>query len=598
MKIMKITVWMIVVAFLAGTGRADRTLEQTEISLILQSLTDRPMKTWISSGTISATHDQYRAPKTTDSAEVNERVDQAIQEHEKEAENSALSEEILQMKLDAIQFNVWYKWSNECTMNSNETVKYDGSRFYWEIDVSSRTDSIRPGSELEGNFMTNEFDMADNGSRAFVWDGSTYTLYSASNNCAFVDAAGELPRAVNGPLTAGIIPWGYGQYTYSNLASLESSGVEKQLNGQTEIHLTLNKSNGTRLLFVLDADNDYAVISHSNEGLYSTVSKQYGDYQSVDGVLVPGTIEIDKYDAATNRLLSRDSWYITSISTAALSTGDFTVDYEAGAQIEYSSTLDQTATYCYSPRLDTQRLLAERLSYAASQDKKAQNCATSALGYAAQLLGRNISRSQLAGLVDRQNGRTSLGAMKEFVNSQDLFCRAVRTDIRTLQSLTDCQAILHIPHKNHFVLLGDIDNEHIWTIDLAGRRFCSRADVAHFGMDWTDGTALLVSDKPIEGSLNDIDHSTVQNITGGSGYTCTELLQEEYYEDCEYLDGLCWNWYIYEPERWGCEQAESGMCIEDQKLFRATCPCIEDPDDPTACQVNGDWDFKYDLACY
>jgi len=509
-----------------------------------------------------------------------------------------LSEEILEMKLDAIQFNVSYTWSNESTMSSSETVKYDGSRFYWEIDVSSRADSIRPGSELEDNFMTNEFDMADNSSRVYAWDGSNYTLYSASKNCAFVDAASELPRAVNGPLTAGVIPWGYGEYTYGNLASLKSSGVEKQLNGQTQVHLTLDRSNGARMLFVLDADNDYAVISHSNEGLYTTVSRQYGDHKSVDGVLVPGTIEIEKYDSATNRLLSRDSWYITSINTDALSTGDFTIDYEAGAQIEYSSTFDQTATYCYSPRLDTDVLLAERLSYAASQGKNAQNCATSALGYAAKRLGRNISRSQLAGLVDRQTGRTSLGAMREFVQRQDLFCRAVRADIETLQRLTDCQAILHIPHKNHFVLMGDIDNEHIWTIDLAGRRFCSRADVAHFGMDWTDGTALLVSDKPIEGGLTDIDHSTMQNITGGSGYTCTELLQYEYDEYCEYLMGWCYNSYVYEPERWGCEPAESGMCIEDVKLARATCPCIEDADSPGSCQVNGDWEFQYMLACY
>ena len=599
MKAMKITILIVVVAFLTGAVRADRTLEKTEISQILRTLTSRPMKTWISSGTILATHEQYRAPKTTDSAEINERIDQAIQEHQNEADNSRLSDDILKMQLDAIQFNVSYQWSNEYTMESSETVKYDGSRFYWEIDVSSRSDSVEPGSELAGNFMTNEFDMADNGRRAFAWDGSNYTLYSASKNSAFVDAAGELPHTVNGPLTAGIIPWGYDQYSYSDLVSLETSAVEKQINGQTQIHLTLGRSNGTRTLLVLDADNDYAVISHSTEGLYRNVSKQYDGYQSVAGVLVPTSIEIEQYDAATNRLLSRDSWYITSINSGGLSTGDFTIDYDAGAHIEYSSTHDQTATYCYSPRLDTDLLLAERLSYAASQGNHAQNCGTAALKYAASRLGRNIEDGQLAGLVDRQTDRTSLGAMKKFVQRQGLFCRAVRTDIKTLQQLTDCQAILHIPRKNHFVLLADIDSEFIWTIDLAGRRFCSRADVAFFGRDWTDGTALLVSDKPIKGGLNDIDHSAVENITGGapSGYSCTNLLQDEYWGDCERLMGWCYNWYVFKPRRMGCEAAESGMCIEDRKLFRASCPCIEDPLNPTACIVNGDWDFKYASAC-
>jgi hypothetical protein len=597
MKSMKITISMVVVAFLTGTARADRTLEQTEVSQILRTLTDRPIKTWISSGTISATHEQYRAPKTTDPAEISDRIKQAIQEHQSETDSSQLSEEILKMKLDAIPFNIRYKWSNEYTMNARETVKYDGSRFYWSIDVSSRTDSVKPGSELAGNFMTNEFDMADNRRRAFAWDGSKYTLYSASKNNAFVDAAGELPQAVNGPLTAGIIPWGYGQYTYSNLTILKTSGVEKQRNGQTQIHLTLDRPNGTRMLFVLDADNDYAVIYHSTEGFYQTVSRHYGNHQSVAGVLVPRTIEIETRDAATNRLVSRDSWYITSIGTGAPSTGDFTINYKNDAQIEYSSPLGQTAMYRHSSRLDTDLLLAERLSYAASRDKSKQNCATAALRYAALRLGRNISMSQLAGLADRRTGRTSLDAIMGFIHRQGLFCRAVRTDIQTLQRLPDCQVILHIPHKNHFVLLGDIDSEFIWTIDLADRRFCSRADVAFFGMDWTQGTALLISDRPIDGSLNDIDHGATQTITGGAGYTCTELLQYESHEFCDIMMGICYNSYIYEPERWSCERAESGMCLEDRKLHRASCPCVNDPYDPSACVVNGDWEFTYMMAC-
>lgn len=598
MKTTRVTL-LTVLALLSGPVRADRALEDAEITQILQTVTSQPRKAWIPSGTITGTHEHYRAPQTTNAGQISAAIAQAIQEHQNESVNSGLSADILKMKLDAIPFNVRYELSNESTMNSTETVKYDGSRFYWRISVSSRTDSVRPDASLAGNFMTNEFNLAWNREREYAWNGQQYTLYSRSNDSAFVDAAGTFPPAVNGPLTAGIVPWGYGQYAYGNLASLKATAIEQQINGRTEIHLTLDKPDGSRLVFALDAGNQYAVISHTSEGLYRTVSRQYGDYQQVAGVQVPRTIDIEKRDAATNRLLAGDSWYITSISTAAPSSGDFTIGFEEGTQVEYSSlALAQTATYRYSPRLDTDLLLAERLSYAASQEEQTGNCATAALGHAVLRLGRDVSRPQLAALVDRRTGQTSLGAMMDFIYRQGLYCRAVRTDIRTLQRLTDCQVILHIPHKNHFVLLGEIDDKFIWTIDLAGRRFCRRSDVAFFGMDWTQGTALLISDRPINGGLSDIDYRAVRQITGGVGYTCTNPLQFEYNEYCDRIFNMCGGWYIYEPERWGCEEAYGGgMCIEGAELQRASCPCIEDPLDPFSCIVNGDWQFEYMMAC-
>ena len=597
MKAKTITILM-TLAVLSGTVRADRSLENAEISQILQTLTSRPAKAWISSGTISATHDRYRAPKTTNSTEITSSINEAVREHQQETSNSELSADILKMKLDAIPFNVRYRLSNEYTMSSNETVAYDGERFHWDIDVSSRTDSVRPGPELAANQMTREFKMQYNRRRTFAWNGQEYTLQSRSNNSAFVDAGRKLPHVVNGPLTAGFIPWGYGQYTYANLASLKSSAVEVQLNGQTQIHLTLDKSDGSRLSFVLDAGNSYAVISHSTEGLARTVSRQYGGYRAVGDRLVPSTVVIEQYDAATNRLLARDSWYITSVSTAAPSLAAFSVAYSEGARVEYASpVVNQTAVYQYSARLDTELLLAERLSFAAPENTRARNCATAALRCAGLRLGRNVDDAELAQLVDRTNGRTSLSAMKDFVHRQGLYCRAVTTDIETLKGLTDCQVILHIPHKNHFVLLGDIDNESIWTIDLAGRRFCRRADVGFFGMDWTQGTALLVSNSPVSGAFDDIADGSLDAITGDAGWTCTELLQYEYTEYCDIVAGFCNAWYVYQPERWGCEQAESGMCIPSDMLYEAACPCVSDLYDPFACEVTGDWDLYYMEAC-
>ena len=88
---------LIVLAILGGVARADRPLDNAEISQILQTLTSRPARAWISSGTISATHEKYRAPKTTSTAEINSSISQAIQEHQEETRNTDLNPAIQKM---------------------------------------------------------------------------------------------------------------------------------------------------------------------------------------------------------------------------------------------------------------------------------------------------------------------------------------------------------------------------------------------------------------------------------------------------------------------------------------------------------------------
>jgi hypothetical protein len=69
-------------------------------------------------------------------------------------------------------------------------------------------------------------------------------------------------------------------------------------------------------------------------------------------------------------------------------------------------------------------------------------------------------------------------------------------------------------------------------------------------------------------------------------------LQED---DVYYCDYYCATSYVYYPERFGCEAAQSGMCIEDEMLRRAEAPCIynfvEDECD------TGEFSFYYMYAC-
>ncbi len=576
---------------------ADRQLEKAEISQIFEKLTSQSRKTWVPAGTIEAIHEEYRAPKTTNLNEISSLINEKVQEYQSNPNKRELTEELQKMKLDALPFNVRYRQSNRYTMNSNVTVRFDGNRFYWEIKVTSRTDSVKPDADLAGNFMTEQFDLGWNSRRIFAWDGDKYTTYFLPGNHAIVNTTGSTPHVINGPLTAGVIPWGYGYFTFSNLSAAESSAVEKNVDGETQIHLTINLD-GSEMVFVMDPGKDYAVTSHSISDFDTNVYKEYGNYQLVSGNWVPTMIFIERYDARTNRLLSSDLWNFTMISGETPMPWSFNVEYEPDALIEYRSYVTaKPAMYHYSHMVDTDLLLAERLAFAASEGIQPQNCATVALKYTASQLGKDITNRQLAQLISGPDKTTSLYSMKQFAEGLGLYCRAVKLDIKTLQSLDGCEAILHIPNRNHFIVLGDIDDRYVFSIDLANNKFYYRTDVGFFGMDWTEGIALLISDNPIAGKFIDIDDGEIKTKIGGSGYSCTDLLQEYDVTFCSYAGGECWGYYEEYYTRYGCEYAPSGSCSAYRMVRYAESPCINDPYYPLACDITGEWTCYYIRAC-
>lgn len=591
------------VQFICTVAFADRPLDRTEILGIFQKLTSQPRKTWIPAGIIEATHQEHRAAKTTNIDEINTQIKKRIQEYLYNPNKRELTEELQKMRLDAMPFNVRYRLSNEYTMSSTEVARFDGDRFYWQINVVSRTDSVKLPHDLQGNSMTEQFNLDWNARRIFAWDGEKYTTYALPGNHAIVDTEGHTPHVINGALTAGIIPWGYGYYTYENLSAAQVSAAERDVDAQRQIHLTVTRSDGSQMLLVLDSQKDYAVISCSINGEgNSVIYSQYDNYRLISGMWVPTTIYIERNDAGTGKVLAHDLWRFSKISADALTTGDFSVEYEPDALIEYFSYLaDRPLMYCHSQIVDTDFLLAERLAVAANQSIQPQNCATVALKYVAARLGKSITDQQLAQLISEPDKTTSLCAMKGFLQSLGLYCRAGKTDIQTLKGLDrSCEAVLHIPGKNHFVILAGIDNQNVWCIDLTDHEFLYRTDLNFFDMDWTDGTALLISSQPvqIQGNFADIDNAQLQSIIGGSGYTCTQLLQEYDVVFCaQPAPGVCDGYYEEYFERWGCEAAPSGACRNTILVRYKESPCIVDPDDPYHCDITGEWTYYYMRAC-
>jgi Peptidase C39 family len=563
----------------SGIAVADKPLERAELLQIFEQLTAQPRKTWIAAGTIEAAHQEYKAAAVTDENEINRQIAAGIKQYRNESNKQELTEELQKMKLDATPFNIRHELSNEYTMQSTEIVKFDGTRFYWEINVDSRSDSVKPGRDLAGNDMTEQFDLGGNQRRIFAWDGEEYTTYFLPGNNAIVDATGKSPRNVNGPLTAGVVPWGYGRYTYSNLCAVESSGMESTVNGETQIVLTLKEANGGESRFTLDSAKNYALINcliEKPDG--STISRQYSNYVLIAGGWIPKTIVIEHFDAGSDKPKARDLWNITAIDSNVLQANAFDVLYEQDAMIEYYSDEGTKPTvYRQSNATDTGRLLAKRLAIIKSDRATARNCATIGIGYVASELGVTIQDSDLASLVNQTKGTTSLYDMKYFLQGFGFYCRAVKTDINALKNLNGCKAILHFPGKNHFVVVDRIDDRCVWITDLSSPKLYERTEISFFDMDWTNGTALIVSKQPIPGDFNEISSGESADIVGGSGYSCTKLFQQWYYIPCDQsASPFCGGKYYEYFTRYGCEAADSGSCSSTKMVKFMSCPCIYD----------------------
>jgi hypothetical protein len=592
MKVRSLLVLAILSPFLTIAASAQRTLQPDEVRKIFQQLTNEPRKTWVAAGTIEAVHQEYGAPKTTDPAEISREIDKQAKEYQANPNKRELAEEGQKMKLEAIPFNVRYKLANEFTMTSHVIVKYDGQRFYWEINVDSRKDSVVPEAALAGNFMTDQFDVGFNQKRIFAWDGEKYTTYTVSGNNAVVDAAGRLPRGVNGPLTAGLIPWGVGQFTLDSLTAAEAAATEVTADGTPQVQMTLAWADGSSVKLTLDPSKNYAVTAATlpirNNML---VNYQCYDYKQVGGKWVPSRIVIERHDATTNRVLHSEQWTLTTTTDTTPGPDSFNVEFTPGTHINYISPVTKTSHAFEWPSTGGDRLMADRLAYAAMAGKEAQNCATAALKYAASQLGKPVSDGGLARLVGLDH-QTSLHAMKAFAQHLGLHCRAVKTDLATLRDLNGVQAILHLPDKQHFVVLDEVDDQSVWLIDLSKDRFCYHRSVHSFPEDWSQGTALLLSNHPIRARLSDLPDSALAAVVGGY-WTCTRLYQNESYVIC---DPVCPCMYQYYYPRWVCESAPAGSCQADVMVRWQETPC--DWDASLQCNPTWQWTFHYMRACY
>jgi hypothetical protein len=580
-----------------GSVLAGRSLERGEILQIFEALTTHPQKGWISSGTIQARHEEYQAPAISNEDIIVERIEREIQEYLSETEKAESSAQLQQMMTEAIPFNVRYRLSNEYTMISKVILKYDGDQFFWQIDVLERADSLQPPAELKGNGCLEHFNLYWNQKRVFAWDQEKYITYFRPGNHATIT---DTPSGVNGPLTAGFIPWGYGEYSFTALSQKESSALEQDLDGYTEIHLTMNDDLKEET-FILDHGKNYALKHYSKISADGEVIiHSYGNYQQVGDAWCPGVIVIEKYDTTStpSRLLHRDTWHLDSISTTRLEAEDFAVEFEYDALIEDFRFGEEGIQYRYSApespsakKINTEQLLASKLEFQNQPIQSYLNCAMAAIQYITKQLSSEITGEQAAKTLLRSGEEAvTLHSLQEFFRQMGLHCQAVKTNIETVKQSNQYLCIAYLPQERHFVVLGDIDERFVRIIDLSRDQFYYRRKIEDFQTIW-DGTALLVYSEPLvlQGSFSHIDSAQTQKIIGaGECETCTDLIQQSTESGCNYSSGMCSTHKVY-FKRYGCESASYGSCYESTMPKYKTEPCIVGAPNPGTCIGTGLW---------
>jgi hypothetical protein len=556
---MKTKMWFFVAFLLVGFSSviADRQLDKTEISQILRTLTDTPKHTWIPGGTIAAAHQEFSA-------------------------------------------------SSGYKTDSIVKLMYDGERFYWEISIDSHVREPKPNKRDREEGL----DINRNRHRVFAWDGQFYTMYFKSGNHAIVmESPVDIPVAAAGPLTAGVIPWGYGLYTPDNLLEFETSAIETEDDGQKKMHLTLDKTGSTTINMTLDPSKNYAVLSCSvNNPGRSLTTQTFGDYKLTGEVWIPKTIIIERYDSSEQepKLLSYDYWNIKYIN---INFSQFVPKpkYETNALVEFHSPmLGKPLSYRYSEKVDTELLFQEKLDILLSGDMRSQNCATSAMRYVAKRLGKEISEDKISELAEEPDKGTSLYSMMQFSRDLGFYCLAVRTDIAALKDLSNCKVILHLPRAKHYVVLEHADDASIWLIDLSDDKFYYSVGLDDFRNDWSDGTALLLSNKPLDAPAGsskiseDKQHTILGSDGAGFGtYSCTDLIQEYNVQFCsEMVLGTCGGVYEMWYTRYGCELDEGGgYCTGTGIVGSVYSYCIEDALNPGECTTTGEYYSRYVRAC-
>lgn len=540
----------------------DRQFEQAETEHLLQILTQQPRSSWLPYGTIRAKHLQYQ------------------------------------------------EFENKIT-DSTELIHFDGTKYNWEVslnpneslDMNRRSltgpDGIQPPSE---DFLMNQ-------SNQYLWNGQRQVRYYKASGYAIVALGQETAStSLFGPPTAGIVPWGHGDCSLAVLRLNTPTAYELNEENGTTILLEYTETKyrpSAQVSFVLDPSAGYAVLSYTIENDLALLRNTYSEYQQVGGFWVPQKIMIERFDKRSDpaRLISYDDWQFEKIVFEKPAEHLFAARFAPGTTVELQPSQSlKTFMYQAPENQDIEPLLGDKISLL-SDAVQPNNCATAAVRHVSRKFSRPIDSQKIASMVSSDNQTTSLMELKAALEDAGLECMAVTTEITSLGKFSNCTKIVHLPINNHYVIVDRVEADAVWVIDLINRKFYWKKEMEEFLQEWGDGTALLVSDSPINVPLDSqfsyLDTAQMALIKGGDfgTYSCTDKIQDTEHILCSLPVGfLCSGAYYKIYERYGCKSdPDGGTCVGKMMVGYEFTQCINNIND--GCTITGIWESRYIRAC-
>lgn len=553
--------YLLFVVLLVTGAVADRLMDPNETESLLTQLTETPRQYWLSQGMIQAQHLEY------------------------------------------------YGYENKIRQAS-ETIYHDGSRVRMDVILADEqsTEATLAGSaahQINQDFKLNK-------SRIFIWDGQKHVQYYKSADYAIVSMNQQTTPDLCGPLTAGIVPWGHGDFSYLVLMSHSPKVHEQYSNGQQHYVLTYTNTATMpemNVTFVLDPSKANAVLSYSIENDLALLRQTYEDYLLVDGQWVPSKVLIERFDkrSGTPKLLSYEDWQFDVIDAVTPAEELFSIQYKNGTTVElHPASGIKTFLYEASDRIDTSTVLADKIGLL-SENQKSVNCATAAIEHVGKRFSKELNLRDMTGMISEDTQKTSLYDMKKTFEGAGLECMAVTTDLETLGKIDNCAIILHLGISNHYVIVDHFDPDGAWIIDLTNRQFIFKQKIDTLMQEWNSGTALLVSDAPITPPLDStfqyLEADEMTHILGGDfgSYSCTDLLQTEEQIMCSDPIGniICYGAYYAFSERYGCEQNDDGgTCVGKKMVAYVYTPCSNKTTSQSGiCTHTADSTSRFMRAC-
>ncbi len=496
------------------------------------------------------------------------------------------------MKADCLM----YKAQTDEIKKYSHTLKTDGGRYYWKLELK-RYD---PGKTF--NKGRTIFNAADNREKVQIWDGEKFYLFNVGLNSStvFSDGTHDL-KGLKGPIKAGCIPFGFGLLSKDQLLDSEIKGKVIEENGKSILALDILRDDGIRIDLKLIPEKGFSVTYYSLEKENVSLSIENKKFENYSGFWVPGfsSRKTFRIKNGEKELYSYKNWDFKKVKVEKVSESAYVPDYTNDTQVEYrTSESKKSFIYRHYDGVNVEAILDKKLSMQDSDVK--YNCAMASVEYVLSQFGMDSDVSKTEKLKNEKF--ISIKSILETFEEKGLHAEAVKTEVGELMNVGDCQIILHLPKEKHFLVLEYASDKHVWLVDLTSTKFYNRYTVESFQKRWKDGTAILVSKKPItdNNNLTKLTDNQILNTKGAlpvsmEDFDCTEIVQEYLPVLCE--ESCLGSIYFTFYERWGCasEPGEGGNC-EGYKLPRyvyATCVW----DVYLECDLESEWHTVYMRAC-